>query len=180
MAIAFFHFRANLGIFGHWIFSRDQFAGQRHARNAEQIELEQRHNARIPAHAEQSGDRQIDVVNHQMRVAAAVHFEADMTIVGFNELRNGGMLAQQLLPHVEKRAPPAVAQRRCEAQFIRQMPSSRAIVITIGENIRPIQLFVERNFFDGREMKGAVFAERIVEFWRGEEELRRCNGADVG
>ncbi|PYV38654.1 MAG: hypothetical protein DMG09_11330 [Acidobacteria bacterium] len=96
-----------------------------------------------------------------------------MAAVGLDECRDLRMPCQQLAPVVQERTPLAVPQRRREAQLVSQPPAVIRVPIAVGQYIRAVELLVKVRRLDGWEEKPPVFAKGIMQFWRGEDALRR-------
>src|SRR6266571_5217635 len=83
------------------------------------------------------------------------------------------MACEEFAPVIEKRTPFAVPQCGREPQLVGQPPVSLAVVVTVGQNVRPVELLVEVGRMDWREMKASIFAEGIMQFRRRKNALRR-------
>src|SRR5712692_10385008 len=134
----------------------------------------------VAASPKQSGHRQISLVDNQVRISSSVNFKTHVTIIGRDQLRNYWMALQEFLPHVEKCAPPAVAQSWRQTQFVGLTPLALNISITIGEHVRTIQFFVQMESFNRWKMKRAVFTKWVMQFRRRENELRHFRLTHVG
>src|SRR5439155_5286874 len=106
------------------------------------------------------------------RISRAVHFEAELAIVYLRETRDFWMQGEQLFPVIQKGTPLAVSQDGRQTQFVAYPNLALGIAVTKCQHIGAVQLFINGQFANGREMESAILAKRIMQFRSGVDGLR--------